>query len=83
MKKKITKYNPIKTIRVYCVIQGRNTLQIEPLYRWGNDLGMDRRWMNVYAVFPFKKSAKEWVKHWENSENFTIIESKIEIPEAN
>ena len=81
MKKQIT-YNPIKTIKVYCVIQDRNTLPKEPLYRWGEENGKDRRWMEVYAVFPIKKNAKEWTKHWKNLEDFTIVESKIEIPEC-
>ena len=77
------KYNPIKTIRVYCAIQGRNSLPTEPLYRFGNENGKDRRWMEVYAVFPSKKNAKEWIRHWKNSEDFTIVESEIKIPEAN
>ena len=77
------KYNPIKTIKVYCVIQGRNTLPKEPLYRWGGENGKDRKWVEVYTIFPSKKNAKEWIKHWRNWEDFTIVESKIEIPEAN
>lgn len=80
---KTTKYNPIKTIKVYCAIQGRNMLPKEPLYKFGVKKDKDRAWMDVYAVFPSKKNAKEWVEHWENSEDFTIVESKIEIPEAN
>jgi len=83
MSKKLTKYNPIKTIKVYCAIQDRNTLPKEPLYRWAAEDGQSMRWVEVYAVFPTKKVAKEWVRHWRNSDDFTIVESEIKIPEAN
>lgn len=78
---KTEKYNPIKTIRVYCAVQGRNTLADVTLYKWGDE--DNRRWMNAYAVFSSKKKAKEWVAHWRNAGDFTIVETKIEIPEFN
>ena len=80
----MTKYNPIKTIKVYLAIRGRNSLPQEPLYRWGGESkNKNREWMKVYTVFPTKKNAMEWIKHWKNAEDFTLVEGKLEYPEAN
>ena len=78
MKTKI--YNSIKTIKVFCVIRGRNTLEEDELFEYH---APKNRWIKSYLIFPNKTRALKWVNHWRNKDDFTVVESTIEIPEAN
>ena len=82
---KNNKYNPIKKVKAFCVIRGRNTIATDSLFRWGvsTEGEYDRQGLEVFTIFPSKRKAMAWVAHWRNAEEFTVISIEIEIPEVN
>ena len=81
------KYNPIKTVKGYCVIEGRNTVAENALFKWGvsekNKKWNAREWMEVMCIFKSKRKALEYISYWKNSDDFMVVPIKFEIPEAN
>jgi len=82
---KTTKYNPIKKVKAFCVIRGRNTITTDDLFKWGvsSKKEFDRQGLEVFTIFPSKRKAMAWIAHWKNAEDFTCVPIIIEIPEAN
>jgi len=79
------KYNPIKQVKAFCVIRGRNTIATDYLFKWGvsNKKEFDRHGLEVFTIFPSKRKAMAWIARWKNAEDFTCSQIIIEIPEAN
>ena len=79
------KYNPIKIVKAFCVIQGRNTVATDSLFKWGVSSKKEfaRQGLECFVIFPSKRKALAWVAHWRNHEDFTVVQIEIKIPEAN
>ena len=60
---KITKYNPIKQVKAFCVIRGRNTIATDSLFKWGvsTKTEFDRQDLEVFTIFPSKRKAMAWI----------------------
>ena len=81
------KNNPIKKVKAFVVIQGRNTVAQNNLFKWGIPEKIKkwdaRLWMDVMCIFASKRKAMQYVAHWRNSDEFSVVPIEFEIPEVN
>lgn len=80
-KMKRTVYDPIKRVKAFAVVRGRNTLDSNSLYSWGS--GKPEPWLTVYCIFTSRRRAMQYINHWVNKDDFTCAEITILMPEAN